>query len=608
MIARYRPAAARRLWGPPLRALVTLLAGVALWYASVGAIDIRLVNDYGLISLVTPWMILGTALIGLGFVLILRLQPLPIWLAVAAALLVILTIHALPSLIEDAPRFSVSYLHAGFTEEIARRGELLPNVDARFSWPLFFTLGAFVTSVAGIANAIAFQPWAAVVFNLMYLVPLVVIFRALTPDRRLVATATFVFFAANWIGQDYYAPQALNMLFYLTVLAIVLRWFGTTHVPSWVRRVVEFLDARWPWLRRPMRDASVSPARSEPPRIAGRQRAALLFVIILVSAASVASHQLTPFALLAALTALTVIGRNQLRGLPLLLAVMIGMWISYMTVVFLAGNLAGLLEAPLAPAQAASANVGQRLTGSAGHLFVVRARLAYTVLLWGLAAFGALRRYRWGNLDLEAIALAGVPFGLILLQAYGGEMLLRIYLFSLPFVSFLVAGLFFPSPARPFTPAATRTLSAVLAVLLIGLIITKHGNERAEYISADELAAIDRLYATAPVGSTIGAINENSPSRYRLFEQYRYVTIQGAFLAMKVDAIRDALNGPDGCGFLFVTHSQEAAAELFSRVPASLWQRAETALIESGDFVPVYANRDATIYLTTPSRPACRSM
>ena len=577
MIGRYRPAAARRLWGPPLRAALTLLVGALLWYASVGAIDIRQVNDYGLISLMTPNMIAGAALLALGFTLTVRLQPIPIWLAVAATLLVILTIHALPSLIEDAPRFSVAYLHAGFAEEIARRGELLPNVDARFSWPLFFTLGALVTSVAGVANAIAFQPWAAVVFNLIYLIPLVVIFRALTTDRRLVWTATFVFFVANWIGQDYFAPQALNVLFYLTVLAIVLRWFGTTNVPSWILGVVRWLDARWPWLRRPMRDANASPSRSEPPQLAGRQRAALVFVVIVVSAASVASHQLTPFALLASLTALTVIGRNQLRGLPLLLAVMIAMWISYMTVVFLAGNLAGLLEAPFAPAETASANVVQRLTGSAGHLFVVRARLAFTVFFWGLAALGALRRYRWGNLDLEAIALAGVPFGLLGLQAYGGEMLLRIYLFSLPFVSFLVAGLFFPSPGRAFSPAATRTLSAVLAILLIGLIITKHGNERAEYISADELAAIDRLYATAPAGSTLGALNENSPLRYRLFEQYRYLTVQGAFLAFKFDAIRDAFNAQDGCGYLFVSHAQEASAEVYSRVPPDLWRRAVSA-------------------------------
>lgn len=602
-----RTAGARRQWGPPIRALLTLLAGALLWFGSVAGIDIRAINDLGLISQAPPAMLVGTVLIALGFVLTIRLQPLPVPLALAATLLLIFTIHGLPTYVEDAPRFTVAYLHAGFTDVIARDGTLLPGVDARFSWPLFFSWGALVTQVAGIANAIAFQPWAPIAFNLLYLVPLLVIFRAFTSDERLIWAALFIFFATQWVGQDYYAPQAFNYLLYLAVLAIVLRWFGTRDVPGWIAWTADRLDRRWERLRAPMRAAGGAPPRPSNRDLPGGQRAALVGVIVLLTAASVASHQLTPFALLAAVTALTVIGRNQLRGLPILVGVMTAAWISYMTVVFLAGNLPGLLDEIFAAAQTADANVGQRLSGSFGHVLVVEIRLIFTLLLFLVAALGGMRRYRWGNLDLEAATLALVPFGLMLFQAYGGEILLRVYLFSLPFMAFFVAGLFFPSPARAFSPAVTRALAATLAILLVVLLITKHGNERADYISADEFNAVNWLYGVAPAGSQLAAVNFYGPVRYQNLELYRYELIPEQFLDGTPADVIDRLDVADGCVYLFVSRSQRSTAELFDGVTEAQWDAQESAIAASGSFALVYHNPDASIYLALPAEASCRA-
>ena len=59
----------------------------------------------------------------------------------------------------------------------------------------------------------------------------------------------------------------------------------------------------------------------------------LVAVLAILIGASAASHQLTPFAILAATTALVVLGRTQLKGLPIITAVIVGLWVSYMTVV-----------------------------------------------------------------------------------------------------------------------------------------------------------------------------------------------------------------------------------------------------------------------------------
>jgi hypothetical protein len=593
-----------RRWLPHLGVWAALALATLLWIGSVDDVDVRQITDLGLVSQAPPGMLVSLALIALGFALSLRLQRPSTTAMLAATLLVIGTVHGLPAFVEDAPRFPTAYLHAGFTDTIAQ-GNLLTRVDARFSWPLFFSFGALVTQVAGVANAIDLLRWAPLVNNLLFLGPLLVIFSAITTDRRLVWTAVFFFFAANWIGQDYYAPQAFNYLLYLTILAIILRWFRRPTVPGWIQATAGWLDRRFPVLREPMRsDASPGPV----PIVSAtpRQRVGLLGVLVLLTVVSVASHQLTPFAILGAVTALTLLKRTQLPGLPVLVAVCIGLWISYMTVAYLAGHLVGLLNDIAAPAEAASANVTRRLSGSPGHVFIVQFRLVMTLGFWLLAALGAVRRFRFGNLDLEALALAAVPFGLLALQSYGGEMLLRIYFFSLPFMAFMAAGLFFPSSARPPSWGTTRWLAVVGALMLVALLVAKHGNERAESISADELAMVNRLYATAPSQSVLAVVNTWGAVRYTDFADYRYAVGAEGFLSEDIAELEAELDRRAECTYLFVSRSQQASAELFWGIPESDWQRAMRVVMQSGRFEELYANIDARILLQTPAPAICR--
>jgi len=582
---------------------VVLAAGAGLWARSLSGFDMSRVNELGLVSVAPPGTLAGLALIALGFVLSLRLRTLGTALAAASVLLLLVAVHGLPSIIEDAPRQSVAYLHAGFTDEIERTGQLLTNVDARFSWPVFFSLGALVTSVAGIGNAIELQAWAAPALNIVYLVPLYAIFSALSLDKRLVWTAMFIFIATNWIGQDYYSPQGFNYLLYLTILAILLRWFRRREVILPIRRIVEFVERRWPSLR------VVTTTEDGPPldqaRLSRPQHAALAILVVLLMGVSVASHQLTPFAILASLIALTVLRRTSLVGLPVLLAVLIGMWISYMTVAFLQGHLAGLVADVGAVAGSATRNVTQRLTGNPGHQFVVQVRLVMTGLLWLLAVAGGLRRFRHGHLDIEAAGLAIVPFGLMALQAYGGEMLLRVYLFSLPFVAYLTAGLFFPVAEWRFSSRATRALALMVGVFVLASMLTKHGNEKADWVSSAELAAVDYLHAIAPVGSTFGMVNDASPLRYQRFEMYHYVALHYLYLFDEPKYVARALKKFENCAYVFVSRMQQATAEMYDGLPAGYWEAAKERMVASGQFSVIYQNQDATILALEPRDSSC---
>ncbi len=593
---------------PVLAVVLTLAAGAALWAVGLREIDIRAMNDLGLISQAGPALLSGLVLIAVAFAMSQRSVPFAPHLTLASILLLIVAVHGLPTFVEDAPRYATAYLHAAFTDVIAVTGHLLPELDGRFSWPLFFSSSALLTQAAGIGNAVALQPWAPIVQNILYLGPLLVIFGALTSDRRLVWTAAFIFYATSWIGQDYFAPQGFAYLLYLTVLAILLRWFRVPSGPSWVDRWIRWVDERLPGLRAPARRLGALGDDVPRPADASRQqRAALAVVVVLLTGVMVGSHQLTPFALLAAVAALAVLGRISLRGMPVLVAVMIGIWISYMTVPYLAGHLVPLLNDLLAASETASATVGERLAGSPDHVLIVQTRLGATALLWALAGLGAIRRFRHGNVDIEAAALAAVPFGLMLLAAYGGEILLRVYLYSLPFMAFLAAGLFFPTPSSSLSWGGASRLATVLAVLVLLLVVTKHGNERAEWISADEVAGVERLYSMAPAGSMLASANGATPLRRdQRMESYDFAWLEHELLVNDATAVRQTLDPTNRCAFLFLSRSQQAAAQIFDDVGEDSWKAMSQRLLDRGHFSIAYETEDATILVAEPAAPECR--
>lgn len=548
-------------------------------------------DDTGLGSQLDTTFFLAVVLINVAFAsAVVRARPSAVVL-VSLTVILILMLYGVTSIIEELPRGTVTWLHAGFADVIERTGTL-PNTDARFDWPGFFVLAAFVTAAAGLDHPIQLAAWAPAVLNVLYMPFLFLIFRAVTDDRRLIWTAVWVFFLANWVGQDYFSPQGFNFFLYLVILAIVLRWFGPRaglvgrprFVMGFMRRVFPAIDSVW---------------TAEPSHVAGAS-GALVLIVATITAAIASSHQLTPFALVASLAALVIFGLSRLRWLPVLVALIVGVWLSYMTVDFLSGHL-GKLISDVGQAEAiATSSVTRRVSGSAGHVAIVQFRLVFTVVIWVLAAAGVLARRRRGAADVAMVLLAVIPFGLLALQSYGGEILLRVYLFSLPFASFLVAALVFSTATR-----ATLRTAVVIAVggfvLGSGLLFARYGNERLDYVSPQDLAAVDRAYELLGDSGLIVRANYNDPVGYRGYEQYRYFQAQNAVLTGNIQLMSRYLRTRSpGDAVLLLTRSQLARLELFASFTAPEWDRLVERLRNSRQFTELYANSDAVIFGIPP--------
>ncbi len=576
---------------------------VLVWQRSLSRVDVRLMNDLGLVSVLPPATFVALGILLATFSLSLWHRQVPLLVVLIQVVVLAFMLFGLPSIVEDTPRFAVSWRHVGVTEYITRTHQADPTIDAYFNWPGFFILSAFATELAGLPNAMAFLRWAPVFSNLLYMGPLVMIFSAVTGDRRLIWLGVWFFYLANWIGQDYFSPQGLNYFLSLVIIGILVRWFKVGHAKNrrkhrWgmpVARLAPMVNWLSNWLA-PI-DAPNLPMRPW-------QRAGLLVIALLVFAVIVPSHQLTPFATLVGVTALVAFNRCTVRGLPLLMGIILATWVVFMAEAYLAGHLQAL-TAPVGKVDTALAtNVTDRVQGSPQHVLVVYMRMVLSVSVWGLAALGVLRSIRRGYWDLTYALLAACPFPLLILQSYGGEMLLRVYLFALPFMAFFAAALFYTAP-NAGTSFLTPVLTTIVSMaLLAACLITRYGNERMDYFTTEEVAGVERLYSVAEPGALLLVGSSSLPWKTKDYEKYDYVSISHIFkkagvrfTGVEIEAVdRLARRKEYPSAFLIITRSQKAGADLLGELPPGSLDRLEQSADRSPGFELIYTNRDAKIY------------
>jgi hypothetical protein len=315
---------------------------------------------------------------------------------------------------------------------------------------------------------------------------------------------------------------------------------------------------------------------------------------------------LTPFALLGATGLMVVFYRTRLFGLPVLMAIIAVIWLRFLAGTYWAGHGAAVTSQFGSLDSSVNSNMTDRMSGSRGHEIVVYLRTGMTVAFWATAALGVLFRLVSGRRDFTFGLLAAAPFPLIVAQSYGGEMLLRVYLFALPFMAFFASAVFFRRADAGRSWYTTIAIISVCAVALPLFMVTRYGNERQDYFSQAEVAASDFLYDIAPDGSLILAGTVKAPWKDQEYELHKHRTITDEVewdpaLADKpgTEQIRDLMEDPRYSeAYLFITRSQIANDQLFGLLPIPL-ESLETILADSGEYEVIYQNDDARIYRLT---------
>ena len=581
-----------RTWLP----LFLLLGATGLWALTLPAIDVRRITDVGLITALPPAFFAAILLLTASFCLVLRRPTLRVPLLLLHLFALALILYGTPTLVEEVPRFESVYKHTGIVEFIMQHRIVKPELDTYFSWPTFFVLSAFLTEAAGLQSPISFAGWVPVFLNVLALAPLVMIFRSATNDRRVIYLGVWFFYLTNWVGQDYFSPQGLNFFLYLVIIAILLQWFKV--MPAADGAAAPAPGRRLPLLGHAERLLARWNGPAEVPNLPSRpwQRLGLLLMIVALFAVMVSSHQLTPPFTVAAVATLVIARRISPRGLPILMGLMVATWFSYMAVDFLAGHLnmvtgdAGNLTGNV------SSTVVDRVAGSPGHVFVIQERLLMTAGVWGLAGLGMLLRMRTGTRDWTLALLAAVPFPLLVLGSYGGELLLRIYLFALPGVCFFMATLFFPTPATRASAVRSVLVALVSVALLGGFLVARYGNERMDYFTRAEISAVDYLDAHAPTGALLAAGSWDTPWFPQNYTGFVHIGIMDQVMNQDVDRLVQKMSDPQyPAAYILLTRSQEANLELFRGLTDAQWGQFQQALLATQRFHVVLSNPDAVI-------------
>ncbi len=199
------------------------------------------------------------------------------------------------------------------------------------------------------------------------------------------------------------------------------------------------------------------------------------------------------------------------------------------------------------------------------------------------------------------VLLIAAPVPLVAAQAYGGELVLRLYLFTLPFMAFLAAGLVYGRPRALPSKLRTCGVVAACAAITLGFLTTRYGNERMDIMTTAEVQGIQEVYRIAPPGSLLVSPSGNLPWRAQAFELYTYLPLADSILIgqpQDLAATMRQVGRPHS--YLILTASTEAEAELFSGIQSSDFDAFVDKMLASADFRLAYQNADTRVFELMP--------
>lgn len=580
---------------------------LALWVLGLRGVDPAAINDWGLLPALPVTFFVAVGLLIASAALVLcesQLSPVRLGLHLVALVLVL---HGTVPMLFAEPAYSWTYKHIGVVDYINLQGSLDPRIDIYQNWPAFFAPAAWLTRVAGVGSPLAFAVWTPVYFNLLICIELAFVTRALAVGSRVRWLGMFIFVAGNWVGQDYFAPQAMAFVLSLAVFGMVLTWLQVDRVSAPVRALLRRARS----ILRVQRSVRPAPEGAMNQPLSGWLRVAAFGATLAVFSVVVVAHQLSPYMIVLGVGLLTAAGLVRPRWFVVAMVVItFGYLLPHLPFLQRSESLfsptAGFealfdfLHDPLHYLEGRAGDSvglpGRRVTSLAAPVVVLG--------LWVVGILGALRRLRSGRPMLLLGLLALSPALIGLGQRYGGEAILRIYLFSLPWTAMLAASAIEPRSGRwrGRDGVVTGLTLVVVVVLFMSAVFGSQGVHR---IRPASIKASQAFYDHAEPDSLLVVGGPNFPvalgDRYDKFGGPHVLTSFDEFkhrlLGPRDLAAIAALAGEGGRPmYVALTEDEQTWAEVFGLLPEGSLTSLAAAFAGSADWQPVYRNAGAAIY------------
>lgn len=547
-------------------ALLSIAAAVLLWTVGFAGADPREMGALGLLSQFNSAVVAGLLLL-LGSALVCIYQHRPEWVVAAHLVTFIALIHGTPAVLYGTVRYAWSYKHLGMVDYIVRTGSVDTGIEVNtiyHNWPGVFAATAFITELAGdgpdsSVAAFSIALWAPLGFNLILLAVLRYVFRGLTRRTVVVWLALLIYFTMTWVGQDYYSPQAAAYVLYLAVVGLLI------HTP-----------------------------RGGPGRT-------VLFTLLV--AAMAVTHQITLVILI--ISVLALVATRQTRGwyLPVIVVVVVATWAFTVAQDYTVTNIWELVSGLGQPVSNAEATFSKSDGATTAQQLVIWGDRFTVGAAAALAMVGVWRARRDGTIQWSAVVLMAAPATVMVLMSFGGEALLRVFLFSAPFMAYLAAEAC--APRTEFTRIDGRRLGLAVVVLLLvfpGYLLGYYGKERQHHFTPEEATASAWVADHAPAGSILVEGDTNYPRQFSHYEKFASVAIAREpsperLLRDPVRTLQRWLSNPRYTdGYVIITRSQKIGVEMDHSLPPGSLTMIEQALAASPLFETVHWSPDAAVF------------
>ena len=366
-------------------AAALFLLAVGIWLAALPLLREETAGQYGLLATRGGVVLLLSAAVGIvAFVWAIATNN------TRCAVLAIVTLTVIQKvtvpLITEVPIYVWAYKHIGIVEYMIHRHSS-PHVQVYGDWPSFFAAMAWFSTISGL-DPVAAAHWFA--FFATALTSLMVGALAVSAgfSMRVALIAAMLAVLINWTGQDYYSPQATGLILALAILTLLLH--------------------------------------SKKMPLAG-------YLSVPLFAVFVATHQLTPFWVCLVTVGLALLKQIRPRWLGLLYPAILAIY------VFPRLTRAGRFDLFSGFDPVKNSTVVAEHRGSDGREFTILLERGLAVSLWFLAAVCFIIIWRrhgapWA-LGVAAFSSMVILGG----QNYGGEAIIRVYLYSIAGCSVLLA-------------------------------------------------------------------------------------------------------------------------------------------------------------------------
>jgi hypothetical protein len=246
--------------------------------------------------------------------------------------------------------------------------------------------------------------------------------------------------------------------------------------------------------------------------------------------------------------------------------------------------------------------------GTAGQRFSALVSRALALTVWaGTLIVGFAQRRHFGRV-LAPVALAFAPMGSLFLMSYGGEAIYRVFAFSLPWCTFVLAAAWMRLVRRDVVSAVVT--GVLLTLFTLAAQQGLQGQFSVNAVPAEEWAAARVLETEMPPGATLVLAARNFPTRSTanytqfnvgrptdpaLLDERRFRGV--AFGSQNLDKVTDYVRSLGGTRqYLVVSRQMSVYADYFGYLPPGSLTGLRAALRRSPDWRVVRDDPQVGVY------------